>query len=115
MNGARGAELHGLRVAAAGQGGPPIVLLPGGLGRIETLEPALDFLARRRRTLALGWRSGLVEPERLADAILDRVAALVRAQVRQLGAGGQDVAFRIALKDGKVSMTVKAVANDDEE
>jgi hypothetical protein len=44
----------------------------------------------------------------------DRVAALVRAQVDKLGAGGQDVKFRVAVKDGKVQLTVKAAGDKDE-
>lgn len=38
----------------------------------------------------------------------DRVAALVRAQVAKFADEGSAVAFKIALKDGKVSLTVKA-------
>ena len=45
----------------------------------------------------------------------DRVKALLKAQVKQLGGGDHDVAFRIALKDGKVALTVKAIEEDDEE
>jgi hypothetical protein len=53
--------------------------------------------------------------ERLAEAkrqvgetplAFDRIAALVNAQLQKHGAAG-DVAFRIAVKDGKVSLTVK--------
>lgn len=40
---------------------------------------------------------------------MDRVAALVKAQVEKYGAGGADVAFRVALKNGKVSLTVTPV------
>jgi len=40
---------------------------------------------------------------------IDRVAALVRAQVEKYSADGSEVAFRVALKDGKVSLTVKPV------
>ncbi|MFM8536114.1 MAG: MXAN_5187 C-terminal domain-containing protein [Acidimicrobiia bacterium] len=38
----------------------------------------------------------------------DRVAALVRAQVSKFADEGSAVAFKIALKDGKVSLTVQA-------
>jgi len=38
----------------------------------------------------------------------ERVAALVKAQVAKFSEEGTHVAFRIALKDGKVSLTVKA-------
>ncbi len=40
---------------------------------------------------------------------MDRVAALVKAQVAKYAAGGTDVSFRVALKDGKVSLTVTPV------
>jgi hypothetical protein len=54
--------------------------------------------------------------ERLAEAKkatgeapipFDRVAALVKAQVNKLGGDGQDIAFRIATKNGKVQLEVK--------
>lgn len=37
----------------------------------------------------------------------DRIAALVNAQLQKHGQGDTDVAFRVAVKDGKVSLTVK--------
>lgn len=40
---------------------------------------------------------------------IDRLAALVRAQVAKFSAEGRDIAFQVALKDGKVSLTVKTV------
>ena len=40
---------------------------------------------------------------------IDRVAALVRAQVEKYAADGSEVAFRVGMKDGKVSLTVKPV------
>jgi len=57
--------------------------------------------------------------ERLAEAkrqvgetplAFDRIAALVNAQLQKHGAAG-DVAFRIAVKDGKVSLSVKPEKN----
>jgi hypothetical protein len=42
-----------------------------------------------------------------APVSFDRVEALVRAQVQKFGAEG-NVAFKIGMKDGKVSLTVKA-------
>ena len=39
---------------------------------------------------------------------MDRLAALVKAQVDKFKAQGQDVAFKVALKDGKVQLTAKA-------
>lgn len=38
-----------------------------------------------------------------------RFTELVRAQVRKLGGDGREVAFRVALKDGKVTLSAKAV------
>ena len=54
--------------------------------------------------------------EQLADAkkqvgespvAIDRLAALVRAQVDKFAAEGKDVTFKVGLKDGKVSLTAK--------
>ena len=38
---------------------------------------------------------------------IDRLAALVKAQVDKFGAEGKDVTFKVALKDGKVQLTAK--------
>ena len=38
---------------------------------------------------------------------IDRIAALVRAQVDKFAAEGKDVTFKVAMKDGKVSLTAK--------
>lgn len=54
--------------------------------------------------------------EQLADAkkqlgespvAIDRLAALVRAQVDKFAAEGRDVTFKVAMKNGKVSLTAK--------
>ena len=42
---------------------------------------------------------------------LDRVAALIRAQVTKFG-DGHDLTFTVALTEGKVSLTVKPVDDD---
>lgn len=42
----------------------------------------------------------------------ERVAALVKAQVSKFADDGTNVAFKIALKDGKVSLTVKPEKGD---
>ena len=39
---------------------------------------------------------------------MDRLAALVKAQVDKYKSEGKDVAFKIATKDGKVTLTAKA-------
>jgi hypothetical protein len=43
---------------------------------------------------------------------LDRVAALVKAQVDKFKSEGHDVTFKVAVKDGKVSLTVKPVKDE---
>jgi hypothetical protein len=43
-----------------------------------------------------------------APLAYDRVAALVAAQLKKHGKDSADVAFRIVVKDGKVSLTVKS-------
>ncbi|MGE3276908.1 MAG: MXAN_5187 C-terminal domain-containing protein [Vicinamibacterales bacterium] len=40
----------------------------------------------------------------------DRFEAVIGAQVRSLGAGERDVAFRVAVKEGKVTLTAKVLA-----
>jgi hypothetical protein len=44
---------------------------------------------------------------------IERVAALVKAQVEKYAAEGSEVAFRVAMKNGKVSLTVKPVKQDE--
>jgi hypothetical protein len=48
-----------------------------------------------------------------APLAFDRVAALVKAQVEKYSSDGTEVAFRVAMKDGKVSLTVKPVKDED--
>jgi hypothetical protein len=43
---------------------------------------------------------------------IDRLAALVKAQVAKFKSEGQDVTFKVAVKDGKVSLTVKPVKDE---
>ena len=48
-----------------------------------------------------------------APIAIDRLHALVKAQVEKFAAEGTDVAFRVAMKDGKVSLTAKPVKTDN--
>jgi len=43
---------------------------------------------------------------------IDRLAALVKAQVEKFKAEGQDVTFKVAVKDGKVSLTATPVKDE---
>jgi hypothetical protein len=43
---------------------------------------------------------------------IDRLATLVKAQVDKFKREGQDVTFRVGMKDGKVQLTVTPVKDD---
>ena len=43
---------------------------------------------------------------------IDRLAALVKAQVEKFKSEGQDVTFKVAVKDGKVSLTATPVKDE---
>jgi hypothetical protein len=47
-----------------------------------------------------------------AQIPFDRFAEVVRAQVSKLGGGEREVAFKVAMKEGKVTLTVKAVKGE---
>jgi len=47
-----------------------------------------------------------------APVAMDRVAALVKAQVDKFKSSGQDVQFKVALKDGKVQLTATPVKDE---
>ena len=87
---------------------------------VKAAEPPVPSPIRFGRDQELTPDSDRVKElfEQLADAkkqvgetpvAIDRLAALVRAQVEKFSAEGRDVAFKVALKDGKVSLTVKPV------
>ena len=87
-------------------------------------DPAAERLVHEARVSNPDAEGGRVQElyERLAAArketgeaplAFDRVAALVKAQVEKYSADGTEVAFRVAMKDGKVSLTVKPVKDDE--
>jgi hypothetical protein len=47
-----------------------------------------------------------------APVAIDRLAALVMAQVEKFTSEGQDVTFKVAVKDGKVSLTATPVKDE---
>ena len=92
----------------------PAPIAPQGAGsireRVVAVQTMSDPRAQEDRVQALY--------EQLAQARKDvgekpieyaRFTELVRAQVQKLGGEGRDVAFRVALKDGKVTLSAKAV------
>ena len=89
----------------------------------EPKEPAAERLVHEASFKDPDAEGGRVKElyERLAAArketgeaplAFDRVAALVKAQVEKYSADGTEVAFRVAMKDGKVSLTVKPVKDE---
>ena len=85
-----------LGVAAAQQA--PILEQLNGLRRRHA-DPA----ARRGRTARCGREVG-DEP-----VPFEKFASLVKTQVQKLGKRGTDVSFQVAVKDGKVSFTARAL------
>ena len=89
----------------------------------EPKDPAAERLVHEASFKNPDTEGGRVQElyERLAAArketgeaplAFDRVAALVKAQVEKYSADGTEVAFRVAMKDGKVSLTVKPVKDE---
>jgi hypothetical protein len=68
------------------------------LREMDKLQELYESLSEARRAVG-------------ADVVpFERFAALVKGQVEKLGDGGsQEVAFRVAVKDGKVSFTARAL------
>jgi hypothetical protein len=108
---------------------PPVAAKPAaepghatdkGKGKKREKQPAetpAEAQVRFKRDQELGKDSDRVKQlyEQLADAkkkagetpvAIDRVAALVKAQVDKFKSEGRDVTFKVAMKDGKVSLTV---------
>ena len=106
---------------------PPLKLRRASPWRSRPLKPEapagerLVHVANLRDAAAEGDRVKELY-DRLAEArkqtgeaplAFDRVAALVKAQMEKYSAGGGEVAFRVAMKDGKVSLTVKPVKDGE--
>ncbi len=82
-----------------------------------------DNVIRVARDQPVSRESGSVQQlfEKLSEAkkqvgesplAIDRLAMVVKAQVDKFAAQGKDVAFKIAVKDGKVTLTAKAADED---
>jgi hypothetical protein len=87
--------------------------------KVERATPADPHVIRVTRDQATGQESETVKQlfERLSEArkqvgeapvSIERLAALVTAQVGKFAAEGKDVSFKIATKDGKVQLSVIA-------
>jgi hypothetical protein len=89
----------------------------------EKAEPRDPELIRFQRDQAASQESERVKQlhQQLSEAKkqageaavpIDRLAALVKAQVAKFKSEGQDVTFKVAVKDGKVSLTVTPVKDE---
>jgi hypothetical protein len=84
-------------------------------------EPADPALVRFKRDQGLAedrvkeLHAQLTEAKKQAGespVAIDRLAALVKAQVEKFKSEGQDVTFKVAVKDGKVSLTATPVKDE---
>ena len=84
----------------------------------EPQEPALVRFARDQGPVedrVQQLHAQLTEAKKQAGespVAIDRLAALVKAQVEKFKAEGQDVTFKVAVKDGKVSLTATPVKDE---
>jgi hypothetical protein len=103
---------------------PPQARVPES--REPVVPPPAEAAASRERVVA---EQSLADPRSQGDRVqalyeqmaqarkqagekpvpYERFTELVQAQVKKHGSGGRDVAFRVAVKDGKVTLTAKAV------
>jgi len=82
----------------APQGEPGLIRF----ARNQQLTPESDSVKKLFEELATAKKQVGESP-----LAIDRLAALVRAQVDKFAAEGKDVTFKVAMKDGKVSLTAK--------
>lgn len=109
------AQMEGGRPRRGGVKPPPEP--PRPVAKAEQAQPSADRVVRFASTGADDDRvkelydrlSEMKQAAGEAAIPMDRVAALVRAQVQKYAADGSEVAFRVGVKDGKVSLTVKPV------
>lgn len=101
-------------------GRPTLGVKPQPTGAVEKVARRLDpNVIRFAKDTKTGQDSDAVKAlyEKLAEekkkvgeapVAIERIAALVKAQVDKFGAEGKNVDFKIATKDGKVTLTAKA-------
>jgi pimeloyl-ACP methyl ester carboxylesterase len=88
----------GAGIVAAGAGPTVVVLFPGALGRAESVRPALEFLATKRRVIALDYPALALHPERVADTVIELLESERRERAHFVGFSlGAEVARQTAL------------------
>jgi hypothetical protein len=92
---------------------PPPEPVQDRILKVETFkDPANE--AQKLRTLYASFAEARQQAGQ-ARVPFDKFSSLVSAQVRALkDKGGSDVAFRVAIKDGKVAFTAKALRGSDD-
>jgi hypothetical protein len=116
------AQMEGGRPKRGGGAKPPPAPAPRVVEKADRAQPAAEQVVRFSSTGADEDRvkelyERLAEVKKAAgEAVvpIDRVAALVRAQVNKYAGDGNEVSFQVALKDGKVSLTVKPVKTGED-
>jgi hypothetical protein len=106
--------------AKAAEGAKPAAAAKSSREKAEPRDPALIRFKRDQETNQDTDRvkqlyQQLTDAKKQAGETpvpLDRVAALVKAQVDKFKSEGQDVTFKVAVKNGKVSLTVKPVKDE---
>lgn len=88
--------------AAAPTPGPPVE--PGGVRFTRDAQLSADSQPVRQLFAQLSQAKQQAGENPIP---IDRLAAVVRAQVDKFAAEGKNVSFKIAVKDGKVSLTAK--------
>jgi hypothetical protein len=106
--------------AAPGKAAEPAKAPPKEKEKPEPRDPAMirfqrDQAATQESEHVKQLHQQLAEAKKQAGEApvpIDRLAALVKAQVAKFKSEGQDVTFKVAVKDGKVSLTVKPVKDE---
>ncbi len=104
----------------AAKAAEPAKALPKEKEKPEPRDPAMirfqrDQAANQESEHVKQLHQQLAEAKKQAGEApvpIDRLAALVKAQVAKFKSEGQDVTFKVAVKDGKVSLTVKPVKDE---
>jgi hypothetical protein len=90
---------------------------PGPFTHLKADKPSQEKLPEDRVLFVAAFHDPATETDKLRD-LYDSLAELVKTQVDKLKASGStEVAFRVAMKDGKVNFTARALhgAADNEE
>src|SRR5688500_2390746 len=106
--------------AAASPDKPAPPLVPPPREKVEGIDPSLirfkkDHVATKDSDHVRQLHEQLTAAKQKAGEAavpIDRLATLVKAQVDKFKKEGQDVTFKVAMKDGKVQLTVTPVKDE---